>query len=149
MSRLSALSAPERMLISVDLPAPLSPSRPRISFRRTDKVTSLSACTRPKNLLMCSIRTSSSAIALSPRMVPAFKPGMKRHHAQDNRADENIVGKARHANQDDAVTHHAQDQHTEDCTDDRALTASEPGTADYPHSPTLQLVLSATVRVGR
>src|SRR5260370_2323497 len=109
MSRLSALSAPERILISVDLPALLSPSRPTISFRRTDSVTSLSACTRPKNLLMCSIRTSSSAMALSPRMVPAFKPGMKRHHAQDDVAAENIVGKASHANQDDAVPHHAHD----------------------------------------
>src|SRR5260370_27507210 len=115
MSRLSALSAPERILISVDLPAPLSPSRPTISFRRTDKVTSLSACTRPKNLLMCSIRTSSSAIALSPRMVPAFKPGMKRHHAQDDRADENIVGKTRHANQHDAVTHKTRDRQTKTC----------------------------------
>src|SRR5258708_33950647 len=149
MSQLSAVRAVERILISGDLPAPLSPSRQWIEFRRTDKVTSLSACTRPKNLLMCSIRTSSSAIPLSPRMVPAFKPGMKRHHAQDNRADENIVGKTRHANQDDAVTHHAQDQHTDDCTDDRATTAGDRGTADYHHSDDLQLVLSATVWVGR
>src|SRR5258706_7665467 len=139
MSPLVGRTAPDRILISVDLPAPLSPSRPTISFRRTDKVTSLSACTRPKNLLMCSIRTSSSAIALSPRMVPAFKPGMKRHHAQDNRADENIVGKARHANQDDAVTHHAQDQQTDDCTDDRAPTAEERGTADNHRSDRLEL----------
>src|SRR5260370_18170177 len=114
MSRLSALSAPERILISVDLPALLSPSRPTISFRRTDKVTSLSACTRPKNLLMCSIRTSSSAIALSPPMEPAFNPGMKRHHAQDDRAEQTIVGKTRHANQHDAVTHQAPARHTND-----------------------------------
>ena len=39
--------APERILISVDLPAPLSPRSPTISWRPTLKLTPSSACTRP------------------------------------------------------------------------------------------------------
>src|SRR4249920_1658893 len=100
ISPLSGLRAPDRILIRVDLPAPLSPSNPTISFLRTDTVTSLSACTRPKYLLMRSMRTSSSAIWSSPRAMSAFKPGVERHHPEDDRADENLVGKTRDANQD-------------------------------------------------
>src|ERR1700675_3748408 len=117
MSPLSGLSAPERILISVDFPAPLSPSNPTISFLRTESVTSLSAWTRPKYLLMRSMRTSSSAIS-SSRAVPTFETGVKRHNPKDNRADENIIGKTRNPDQDNAVSHHPQDQHSNNCTDD-------------------------------
>ena len=40
-------TAPDSTLISVDLPAPLSPSSPTISRSSTVKVTSSSARTRP------------------------------------------------------------------------------------------------------
>src|SRR2546430_12933982 len=48
------------ILISVDLPAPLSPSRPSTSPLRRCKFTSRSAVTGPKRLAMCSTRSTSS-----------------------------------------------------------------------------------------
>src|SRR5271166_3148705 len=51
---------PLRILISVDLPAPLSPSRPSTSPLRWCRLTSRSAVTGPKRLAMCSTRRTSS-----------------------------------------------------------------------------------------
>src|SRR5438874_2672712 len=48
----SAAKMPETTLISVDLPAPLSPTRATTSDGRTSKRTSVSACTAPNRLLM-------------------------------------------------------------------------------------------------
>src|SRR5439155_21241782 len=48
------------ILISVDLPAPLSPSRPSTSPLRRCRFTSRSAVTGPKRLAMCSTRNTSS-----------------------------------------------------------------------------------------
>src|SRR5919201_5677368 len=53
---------PAMHLISVDLPAPLSPTSAITSPSRTSKSTSVSACTEPKCLL--SPRTSSVGIAV-------------------------------------------------------------------------------------
>ncbi len=47
ISPLEVGTAPERILISVDLPAPLSPSSPTISLSRTEKFTSSRARTWP------------------------------------------------------------------------------------------------------
>src|ERR1700724_3696798 len=51
---------PEMILISVDLPAPLSPSRPSTSPFFRCRLTSRSAVTGPKRLDMCSTRRTSS-----------------------------------------------------------------------------------------
>src|SRR5262249_10540855 len=51
---------PERILSSVDLPAPFSPNRPRISPRRTSSETSLSAVTPGKCLVRPSTASSTS-----------------------------------------------------------------------------------------
>src|SRR5437660_584885 len=48
------------ILISVDLPAPLSPSSPSTSPLRRCTLTSRSAVTGPKRLAMCSTRSTSS-----------------------------------------------------------------------------------------
>src|SRR5271156_3742906 len=48
------------ILISVDLPAPLSPSRPSTSPFFRCRFTSRSAVTGPKRLAMCSTRSTSS-----------------------------------------------------------------------------------------
>src|SRR5918996_3571116 len=53
-------SEPERILIRVDLPAPLSPSRPTTSPGRTSKPTSSSATTGPKRLVRASTRSSDA-----------------------------------------------------------------------------------------
>ena len=50
-ARRSARSTPVITLISVDLPAPLSPIRPTISFRPMASEMSRSACTAPKYFL--------------------------------------------------------------------------------------------------
>src|SRR5665213_3221135 len=125
MLPLVAGSAPERTLIRVDLPAPLSPRSPTISLSRTVKVTSSSAWTRPKNLVMCSIRTSSSAISSRSRVVSAFEPVVEYHHPQNDRADEDVVGESRHADEHDTVPHHPQDENTEHGPDDRTASSSQ------------------------
>src|SRR4051812_13134928 len=51
---------PEMVLISVDLPAPLSPSRPSTSPLRRCRLMSRSAVTGPKCLDTCSTRRTSS-----------------------------------------------------------------------------------------
>src|SRR3954449_8619481 len=54
---------PDIVLISVDLPAPLSPSRPRTSPLRRCMLMSRRAVTGPKRLVMCSTRRTSSGAA--------------------------------------------------------------------------------------
>src|SRR5947207_4472202 len=57
---------PLMILISVDLPAPLSPSRPSTSPLRRCRLTSRSAVTGPKRLAMCSTRRTSSDADVGP-----------------------------------------------------------------------------------
>src|SRR5271163_4104691 len=54
------------ILISVDLPAPLSPSSPSTSPFLRCRLTSRSAVTGPKRLAMCSTRSTSSGAELGP-----------------------------------------------------------------------------------
>src|ERR1700722_3576830 len=58
----SGCCAPERILISVDLPAPFSPSRAWISPERTSKPASSSAWTPGNRLLISDMRSSGSVI---------------------------------------------------------------------------------------
>ena len=59
--------APERILISVDLPAPLSPTRPTTSARSAWKSTPLSAWTPPYHFSRPSQRISASALGWTKR----------------------------------------------------------------------------------
>ena len=52
----------------VDLPAPLAPSRPKISPRATVKLTSFTATKSPKRRVRCSHRRSRASPALRSRM---------------------------------------------------------------------------------
>src|ERR1700691_1127612 len=54
------------ILINVDLPAPLSPSRPSTSPFLRCRLTSRSAVTGPKRLAMCSTRRTSSGAEVGP-----------------------------------------------------------------------------------
>ena len=74
---------------------------------------------------------------------------MKRHHAEDDRANEDIVGKTWNANQDNAVPHHAQNQHADDRSDDCTSPAGERRAADDDHRDHLQFVAGAAVRISR
>src|SRR6185312_80752 len=54
----------QMIFMSVDLPAPLSPSRPSTSPLRRCMLMSRRAVTGPKRLLMCSTRRTSSSAAV-------------------------------------------------------------------------------------
>src|SRR5947209_12655474 len=62
----SGLWNPDRILISVDLPAPLSPSRPSTSPLRRCRLMSRSAVVGPNRLETCSTRRTSSGAELGP-----------------------------------------------------------------------------------
>src|SRR5947209_18019843 len=98
---------------------------------------------------MPSMRTSSSAMALSPRLMSALEPGMERHHAEDDRADEDVVGEAGHADQHDAVAHHPEDENAEHGAEDGAAPAGQRRAADDHHGDDLELVAGTAVRIGR
>src|SRR5690349_19954551 len=95
------------------------------------------------------MRTSSSAMLLGSRAVSAIKPGMKRHHPEDDRNDENIVRQSRDANQYYAVPHHAQNQHADDGTDNSASPAGQRRTADDIHGDDLQFIAGTAIGVRR
>src|SRR5579883_3481874 len=59
---------PQMILISVDLPAPLSPRSPSTSPFLRCRLTSRSAVTGPKLLVMCSTRSTSSGAEEGGRM---------------------------------------------------------------------------------
>src|SRR3989337_211560 len=101
MSPVVAGSAPERTLMSVDLPAPLSPTNPTISFLSTVKSTLSRAFTLPKNLLIPSMRTSSSAILSLPKPRSSFQDLVNDHHEDNNKTDENVIRQARYSHKDD------------------------------------------------
>src|SRR4029077_15945009 len=81
------------ILMSVDLPAPLSPSSPSTSPFFRCRLTSRSAVTGPKRLAMCSTRRTSSGADSGPTTVAAgvaasAKAGMSSARARD----ENVGG---------------------------------------------------------
>src|SRR3954463_6393099 len=59
---------PATLLTSVDLPAPLSPTRAMTSPDRTSKSTPRRACTAPNRL--CTPRSSSSGVSLKTPLPP-------------------------------------------------------------------------------
>src|SRR3954451_4980017 len=65
---------PDMTLTSVDLPAPLSPTRPTTSSALTPKPTSSSAWTAPKRLLTPR-RSSSGAVAVAVALMPGIPSG--------------------------------------------------------------------------
>src|SRR5437588_10630564 len=118
------------ILMSVDLPAPLSPSNPSTSPFFRCRFTSRSAVTGPKRLAMCSTRRTSSGADSGPTTAAApvaasAKSGMpfaraghehvRRHRDHDREAavEEFVVGV--HALQDQSVLEDPDEQ----CADER------------------------------
>src|SRR5271166_2647989 len=128
---------PEMILISVDLPAPLSPSRPSTSPFLRCRFTSRSAVTGPKLLEMCSTRSTSSGAELGPTTLcsmtesstgavppsrtPDVDVGGHRDDDRQARVEEQIVGVD--ALQDQPVLEDAQEQRADEGADDRARAA--------------------------
>src|SRR5262249_20666306 len=78
------LNTPVMVLISVDLPAPLSPMRPTISLQPTDRLTFLSACTAPKYFCTSTKRTIfekllTSMVAVMSWALPSMPRAAFRH----------------------------------------------------------------------
>src|SRR5437867_3053918 len=122
MRPLSGLWKPQRVLISVDFPEPLSPSSPRTSplFRR--RLTSRSAVIGPKLFAMFSARRTSSAVPVAPSFAASVGDSdtyrapsspLDEHvqgHGDDDRearVEEEVVGV--HALDDEAVVEDAEE----------------------------------------
>src|ERR1700716_2364015 len=139
---------PLMILISVDLPAPLSPSRPSTSPFFRCRLTSRSAVTGPKRLAMCSTRRTSSVAdagattsgASAGGMTPGGSVGSTtaglppggaahvdvcshRHDHREARVEEQVVGVD--ALQDQPVLEDPEEQRADQRADDRARAARQ------------------------
>src|SRR6478609_171076 len=85
----SGRCTPERILISVDLPAPLSPTRPHTSPGWTSRSTPLRACTPEYHL--CKLRTEIRVAPISAFHLNAarrpLQPGIGNHGKYRERTD--------------------------------------------------------------
>src|SRR3954453_9972536 len=97
---------PEMILISVDLPAPLSPSSPSTSPFLRCRLTSRSAVTGPKRLATFSTRRTSSDPAPPP---DAADVDVDDHRAQDPDAEDEVQVVGVDALQGQAVAQDAQE----------------------------------------
>src|SRR5215212_3559909 len=122
----SGFSKPQMIFISVDLPAPLSPSSPSTSPLRSCRLTSRSATTGPKRLVTCSTcRTTSPCSATSgPRSHPA-DVGVGGHRDDDRQAqvEAEVVGVD--ALDDQPVVEDAEQQRADQPADDGARPARQ------------------------
>src|SRR3954466_1975806 len=132
---------PEMVLISVDLPAPLSPSSPRTSPLRRCRLMSRSAVTGPKRLPTCSTRrTSSEARASSGRTTRSSRIAASLSHAadvdvdhhrdEDGHAEDEVEVVRIDALERQAVAQDAEEQRAEEGADGGTLPAGEQGAAD-------------------
>src|SRR4051794_9286830 len=132
---------PEMILIRVDLPAPLSPSRPSTSPLRRCRLMSRSAVTGPKRFATFSTRsTSSDARASSGRTTrssanpaPLPHPGdvdVDDHGDEDRHAEDEVEVVGVDALQRQAVAQDAEEERADEGADGRALTARQQGAAD-------------------
>ena len=72
---------------------------------------------------------------------------MQRHHAEDDRAYEYVVGEAGHADHDDAVAHDAKDQDAEHRADDGSAANPNSGTG-YELEVIAMVVIGGTALMG-
>src|ERR1700732_1002617 len=116
------------ILISVDLPAPLSPSNPSTSPFFRCRLTSRSAVTGPKRLAMCSTRRTSSGADSGPTIVGAdvaasakariSAPRARDEHVRGHRDDDRETGVEQKvvgvdALEDQAVLENAEEQRSD------------------------------------
>src|SRR5512132_4634185 len=83
---------PQMIFMSVDLPAPLSPSSPRTSPLRRCMLMSRRAVTGPKRLEMCSTRRTSSAAAVGATMCSPVMPVSANARPPSHPADVGVGG---------------------------------------------------------
>src|SRR4051812_46004323 len=119
---------PEMILISVDLPAPLSPSRPSTSPLPRCRSMLRSAVTGPKRLATPSMRRTSSGTAPLPH---ATDVGVDDHGEQDRDAQDEVQVVGVDALQRQAVAQQAQEQCAEERADRGPLAADQQRAADH------------------
>src|SRR3954468_2296306 len=120
---------PEIVLISVDLPAPLSPSRPSTSPLPRRRLMSRSAVTGPKRLDTCSTTRTSSAGTAAPLSYPP-DVHVDDHRDQDRDAEDEVQVVRVDALEYQAVTQDAQEEGAEERADRGALTTGQQRAAD-------------------
>src|SRR4051812_35425653 len=114
------------ILISVDLPAPLSPSRPSTSPFPRCRSMFFSAVTGPKRFDTPSTRRTSSRICSDTAPPPhASEVDVDHHRHQDRHAEDEVQVVGVDALQDQAVAQHAEEQRAEQRADRRALAAGQ------------------------
>src|SRR3954469_9094489 len=113
---------PLMILISVDLPAPLSPSRPSTSPLPTCRLISRSAVTGPKRLATPSTRRTSSDTAALPHPADVH---VDDHRRQDRDAQDEVQVVRVDALQCEAVAQDAQEQRADERADRRALATDQ------------------------
>src|SRR3954471_23667842 len=118
---------PEIVLISVDLPAPLSPRRPRTSPLRRCRLTSRRAVTGPKRLETCSTRRTSSDTAPPPY---AADVDVDDHRGDDRDAEDEVEVVGVDAFERQSVAQDAEEERAEQRADRGALAAGEQCAAD-------------------
>src|ERR1044072_6922885 len=133
------------IFISVDLPAPLSPSRPSTSPLRRCRLTSRSAVTGPKRLATCSTRSTSSDArassgytirsATAAPLPHASDVDVDRHRAEDRDAEDEVEVVGVDALERQAVAQDAEEQRAEQRADRGPLAAGDQRAADdgRPH----------------
>src|SRR3954447_24916260 len=125
---------PEMILINVDLPAPLSPSRPRTSPLRRCRSTSRSAVTGPKRLATPSTRRTSSLVSRSSATSAALSHpsdvDVDDHRDEDRDAEDEVEVVGADALDGQAVAQDAEEQRAEQRPDRGALAAGQQRAAD-------------------
>src|SRR5579871_309507 len=145
MAPLSGGWKPQRILMKVDFPAPLSPTRASTSPFRIYMLTSRNAVTAPKLLLMCSVRSRTGApsstamlkgsgtadISPSPPLVAELiDQNIEQNRQHDGDAENDARFGGLRADQREAGQERGDHVGADHGADDRAGTAEERGAAD-------------------
>src|SRR4029079_334746 len=125
----SGFSNPQMIFISVDLPAPLSPSRPSTSPSFRCRSISRSATTGPKRLLIPSTRRTSSGTDASS-CPDAADVRVGRHREDDRQPEVEAQVGGVDALDDQAVVEDAEQQRAEQRPDHGARAAGQQRAAD-------------------
>src|SRR5262245_30867907 len=104
---------------SVDLPAPLSPSRPSTSPRFTRRFTFCKAVSAPKRFATFSTRRAS-VISTSSGLPQPGQVLVCDHRDQDRRSLDQEERVRVDADQVETVLEHGEDEHADESTDHRA-----------------------------
>src|SRR4051795_1122786 len=137
---------PDRILISVDLPAPLSPSSPSTSPLSRRRLMSRRAVTGPKRLATFSTRRTSSDTAPPPH---APDIDVDDHRGEDRDAPDEVDVVGVDALERQAVAQDAEEQRPEQRADRRALAARQQRAADHRRRHGAEHRLRGSRGVGR